>query len=53
MVSDSADAPDGIVAPWEVFDHDMNEFKTDTGLQIRCGKKDGPNNDLRVQGLVH
>ena len=37
VVSDQAQAPDGIINAWEVFDHDMGDFKTDTGLQIRCG----------------
>ncbi len=37
MVQDYAETPDAISHAWEVFDHDLHEFKTDSGLQTRCG----------------
>jgi hypothetical protein len=30
--------PDMITHTWEVRDYDLREYKTDTGLKIRCGK---------------
>eukprot|EP00054_Salpingoeca_dolichothecata_P022983 m.151959 g.151959 ORF g.151959 m.151959 type:complete len:1051 (-) comp24528_c1_seq3:72-3224(-) len=41
MVEDTAQEPDAIRARWEVWDHDLQEYRIDHGITIACVRGDG------------